>query len=89
MEYDGRHDAAVHGFFQLSRSNYLVLPRSLMQAMPIEWQDRIVDCLNEMAEACRPLNLNDNYIVTLRDHGRIVNDPYAEYRRPLITKLPL
>lgn len=30
----------IHGFFGLSYSNYLVLPRTLMQSMPVAWQER-------------------------------------------------
>ena len=89
-KYDGRHDAAVHQWFELSYSHYLVLPRSLMQAMPIEWQERLVACLNEMQEACRGLGINDKYTVLLRgDKGRIVRDPYSDYRHPIIDCLPV
>lgn len=44
-------DGPVHTWFSLTYSNYLVLPRTLMQSMPIEWQERMVACLNEMGEA--------------------------------------
>lgn len=42
------HGEDVHGFFELSYASYLVLPRSLMQSMPGEWQERMVACLEEM-----------------------------------------
>lgn len=42
---------AVHGWFGLSYSNYLVLPRTLMQSMPAAWQGRIVALLEEMQAA--------------------------------------
>ena len=85
---DGRHDGPVHLWFELTYSNYLVLPRSLMQAMPVEWQARMVACLDEMREAVRHLDLNDRYTVLLRgEKGRIVSDPYAEYRRPVVSLL--
>lgn len=87
IEY--RSDGPVHQWFSLSRANYLVLPRSLMSAMPLEWQERMTACLQEMREACAPLSLNDRYIVTLRDaRGRITGDPYSNYRHPKITHLP-
>lgn len=41
----------IDGWFSLSYSNYLVLPRSYMQSMPAAWQHRMVTCLDEMAEA--------------------------------------
>lgn len=42
---------AVHNYFGLSYSNYLVLHRSLLQSMPCEWQARFVKCLEELNEA--------------------------------------
>lgn len=72
----------VHGWFELSYSSYLVLPRSLMQSMPVGWQARMVECLEEMREAFAHLDVNDRYTVMLRgDRGRIVKDPYADYKR--------
>jgi hypothetical protein len=41
----------VHTWFGLSYSNYQVLPRTLMQSMPDEWQHRMVDCLEELRDA--------------------------------------
>ncbi|MFJ2399794.1 hypothetical protein ACIOUE_00720 [Streptomyces xanthochromogenes] len=44
-------DGPVHLWFSLSYSNYQVLHRTLMQSMPIEWQERMVACLEELREA--------------------------------------
>jgi len=41
----------IHGWFGLSYANFLVLPRSLLQSMPDEWQERFVSCLHELDEA--------------------------------------
>lgn len=41
----------VHEWFGLSYSNYQVLPRTLMQSMPIGWQERMVACLTELRDA--------------------------------------
>lgn len=85
---DNRRDGPVHEWFSLSYSNYLVLPRSLMQAMPIEWQERMVKCLNQMRDATRHLNVNDNYTVHLRnEQRRFVSDPYSRYRRSQVEDL--
>jgi hypothetical protein len=41
-----------------------------------------------MMEATRKLELNDKYEVLLRgERGLIVDDPYREYRRPVIDRL--
>lgn len=41
----------IHLWFSLSYANYLVVPRSVLQSMPQEWQARFVTCLEEMHEA--------------------------------------
>ncbi len=48
---DDRLDGPVHEFFGLSYANYLVVPRTLMQSMPLDWQDAIVACLRALDEA--------------------------------------
>lgn len=42
---------AIHEWFSLSYANYLVCPRSVLQSMPDEWQQRFVTCLREMHQA--------------------------------------
>ncbi|MFE0353633.1 hypothetical protein ACFW2I_09075 [Streptomyces nigra] len=44
-------DGPIHTWFGLSYCNYQVLHRTLMQSMPIEWQERMVACLEELREA--------------------------------------
>lgn len=44
-------DGPIHTWFSLSYCNYQVLHRTLMQSMPIEWQERMVACLTELADA--------------------------------------
>jgi hypothetical protein len=82
----------IHTWFELSYSSYLVLPRSILQSMPTEWQRRFVDCLHEAREAAEPLKMNDRYTVLLRgERGRIVSDPYCNYergRRRVALRLP-
>lgn len=42
---------AIHKHFGLSYANYLVLPRTLLQSMPQEWQTKFVALLKVMEEA--------------------------------------
>lgn len=42
--------ARVHEWFSLTYANFLVVPRSLLQSMPDEWQHRFVSCLEEMRD---------------------------------------
>lgn len=50
-EINARTDGPIHLWFELSYSNYAVLHRTLMQSMPVEWQQRMVRCLEELDEA--------------------------------------
>lgn len=82
----------VNLFFELSYANYLVIPRSVLEAMPDNWQRRFVECLEELDEAIdwRPKE-GECYQVTLRDveesgrnpeWGAARPDPLANYRHP-------
>jgi hypothetical protein len=87
--YDGRRDSHVHTWFGLTYSSYLVIPRSLLQAMPPEWQANFVRLLREMRVAVEFMQpIDDNYTVSLRDvRGRFVKDPLAEYRHSQVPAL--
>jgi hypothetical protein len=54
-------DDPVHAWFGLSYSNYLVLHRTLMQSMPVEWQRRMVACLEELRAAFAHLEQAPGY----------------------------
>ncbi len=70
----------ISSWFQLTYASYLVLPRSLMEAMPTEWQKRMKDCLDEMQATFE--QENDNYLVLLRgEGGKFMTDPLGNYRR--------
>lgn len=72
----------IHRWFQLSYSSYLVLPRSILQSMPVEWQRRFVECIHEMEEAAPEDAQGVTYTVNLRNEaGRFVRDPYSSYER--------
>ncbi|MFE2469745.1 hypothetical protein [Streptomyces mirabilis] len=63
----------VHGWFGLSYTNYQVLHRTLMQSMPIEWQERMVACLEELQAAYDHVDLPEAFKVqAATDH--IVNE---------------
>lgn len=48
---DDRLDGPIHEWFGLSYSNYLVLERTLLQSMSVEWQERMVACLEQLGDA--------------------------------------
>lgn len=63
-ERHARLDGPIHTFFGLSYSSYQVLPRTLMQSMPVDWQQRMVTCLNELRDAFEHIEHPDTYKVT-------------------------
>lgn len=77
---------AIHGFFGLSYSNYLVLPRTLLQSMPGDWQVGFVGLLHELNAAFRAVEVPDAYKVepaVEREVGDLSDD---ELRRAAITR---
>jgi hypothetical protein len=56
-------DGPIHDWFELSYSNYQVLHRTLMQSMPLEWQERMVDCLGELHVAFEHVPQPDRFQV--------------------------
>jgi hypothetical protein len=59
-----RLDGPIHTWFSLSYSNYLVLHRSMMQSMPVDWQERAVALFGELNEAFDGVEQAPSYIVT-------------------------
>lgn len=72
----------IHAWFELSYSSYLVLPRTLLQSMPAEWQAKMVGLLDEAHQAFGCIPEAGHYTVYLRgEKGRIMHDPLADYER--------
>ena len=73
----------IHSYFGLSYANYLVLPRSVLQSMPIDWQDKFVTLLDMIPETIddefEPVG---GYQVQAKDgEGKFKKDPYSNYER--------
>lgn len=81
-------DQAVHDYyhgpvwnaFGLSRSSYAVFPRRALQSMPAEWQQRLVNLLDEMHDRLPAEALNGRYVVNVREGNRFGTDPMRDYR---------
>lgn len=73
----------VHEYFALSYCGFVVLHRSIMQSMPVEWQREMVRLLRQADEAASDLpGMPDRFSLMARDQkGRIVRDPYLDYER--------
>lgn len=75
-------DHPVHGWFELGYAQYLTIPRSILQSMPIEWQGRFVKCLEELDDTFNWRPREGRYWVKLKDgQGRYVHDPLMDYER--------
>jgi hypothetical protein len=68
------------------RTQYLVVSRTLMEAMPKEWQHRFVDLMDQVREEFdffHPDWGSPRYTVVCKNHdGRIMQDPWGRYRYP-------
>lgn len=72
----------IHHWFGLSYSSYLVIPRSVMEAMPTEWQNRMLALMSEVEETFDLSDAPESYTVNARKGNRFISDPYRNYRRP-------
>ncbi|MDA0244924.1 MAG: hypothetical protein OT477_16025 [Chloroflexi bacterium] len=69
-------------WFELSRAQFLTVPRLVMEAMPVEWQEKMADLLREMDETFDWRPSNGRYWVRLKDdEGRFTEAPLGDYRR--------
>ena len=79
----------VHSYFELSYAHYLVVSRTALQSMPIEWQRRFIECMEELDAA---IDWRQNYEVQLRnERGEFLPidlDPLNDYERGR-RKIPL
>lgn len=74
----------IHAWFGLSYAQFLTLPRVVMEAMPVEWQERMAALLSEMDAAFDWRPDRGHFWVQLRRRdGRFVPLPEAlcDYRR--------
>jgi hypothetical protein len=74
-------DGPIHTHFGLSYASYLVMNRTVLQSMPIEWQERFVACLEEVEEAFGHLGQPPYEVRCRAEDGRFVADPIPNYQR--------
>lgn len=75
-------DDDIHTWFGLTYANYLTLPRSVLQSMPAEWQQKFVAMLCELQEKYGHLDWPDYQVSAVdRDTGRYRRDPIPHYNR--------
>lgn len=76
-------DDPIHNWFSLTYANYLVVQRSVMCAMPYEWQQKMVALLDEMYETIDAEKIPQQFRVNaVNAKGKFVKDPFSNYRHP-------
>ena len=77
---------AINEWGGLYRTQYLVLSRTLLEAMPDEWQERFVKIMEEVGEEFDFYNPDwttpDYNIQAVGADGRYIKDPWGQYRYP-------
>lgn len=77
-----RGDVDIHAWFGLTYANYLVLPRSVLQSMPEEWQHRFTAMVDEAHDTFPDLDWPSYRVSAVdRSTGRFVRDPIPHYNR--------
>ena len=77
-------EPGIHEYFGLSYASYLVLPRSVLQSMPADWQTRFVGMLTELHNAWEGPPEGTMYDVALIDDtigGGRLHDNLSNYDR--------
>lgn len=77
----------IHGWFELSYAQYLTIPRSVLQSMPVEWQQLFVELLRSLDNTIKWRPEEGRYRVRLYsltengEWGREIDDPLMDYER--------
>lgn len=72
----------IHLWFSLTYANYLVMPRSVLQSMPQEWQAKFCEMLDEAHKTFPDLDW-PGYRCSAVDSstGKYIKDPIPHYNR--------
>jgi len=73
----------IHEYFGLTYANYLTLPRSVLQSMPLKWQQQFVLLLEQIPKVIvEDFEPKGGYVVQVRgEQGRFRKDGYSNYER--------
>ena len=71
----------VHNWFGLSYASYFVMPRSVLQSMPFEWQWEFIALINEIPSQLQVDDMPSYRVNMVDDKNKFVKDPFADYER--------
>jgi hypothetical protein len=82
LDKDGKdvHEP-VHIWFSLSYAAYLILPRLILQNMPVGWQRDFISLVDEIESTLGPLPSMKYSVQRRGNNGKFTKDPFANYRR--------
>jgi hypothetical protein len=80
--------ADIHTWFGLSYANYLVLPRTLLQSMPLWWQHQLTAMLGDLDEAFAHVPQAEAYQVTAAVEREVSDLTAGEHAAAGITAAP-
>lgn len=70
----------VHQWFELTYANYVALPRTVLQSLPLELQEQFVDFMEKLDEFC-DWRRSGQWITYKDERGRFMQDELNDYRR--------
>ena len=69
----------IHHWFGLTYTSYLVLTRSVLEAMPKKWQDKFLKLLEELEDR-QPEDVPSDFWVRAKKGNKFIKDPYRNYK---------
>ena len=82
-----RRDGAINKAFGLTYANFLVLPRTFLMDMPLEWQNQFAKLLEQYNESVSDLSPDYEYDINIsfKNSGKFCKIPkiYTDYRHPI------
>lgn len=66
--------------FSFSYANYFVKQRSVLEAMPVEWQRRFVALIEELAATVDLEQIPNEFWIRATKGKRFLEDPWSDYR---------
>ena len=76
----------IHDWFGLSYSNYLVLHRTFLQSMPLEFQQRMAACLEELSAAFEHIEQPEDFTVQAATEHEVADLDLAQLKQTGITE---
>jgi hypothetical protein len=71
----------INDFFGLTYASYLVIPRTALQSMHVQWQRKFVGMIHQIEELLADYEPSAYWVRRTDGHGKFLYDPLADYER--------